>query len=633
MDIERHLNGETVSARPDSLAYRLRKGLRRNWLPASAAATVLVAVLTGSGVAVVQAQRAAESAERERVVKAFVADVFRVNANVSAANVNVRPASARRLLEDGAALIETRFSGQLELQAELYGIVGDLCVTLGDYGLAASYASRRVETLSHLRPDHTQQAAAVLALASSLYEARRFADAEPRARHALELAPRDLALQAEALVILGGTHAYAGRLREARAALNAAQVKLAAVGNEPSISLAKLRARQGLLLVKENRMDLAIQHYRQGVDVALAAEGASSPAAAHARLHLAMVLFDAGQSVAAAVEQKHALDALTSLGGAHAARAAFERARFASWYPQREQDNWYEKSAAAIQGSRNELAHAAAPIPEWFVPQVNFWLGTLKSKAGDVATGLPLMEASFPLLYTTLDAPTDRFDQVVRFGSALMIAGRHELADRWLREVVNLRHLIGEGSHPWAAGSQARVATNLRMAGKFDEAQAILDSLAPDQTIPGTADPDSINRLLLFERVQLLLAQDNGRKALEALEQFALREPLHDARLADQASLLGESLCATGQTDRGLAALTRQMQADTQTMLFAHAPWLARSRAVAGLCALANGKAKEAQLLAALARAAFAAQPGVSPYFKAPLIKLERKLGLKLPPP
>ena len=44
-DIERHLNGETVMARPDSVVYRLRKGLRRNWLPASAAAAVLAGLL------------------------------------------------------------------------------------------------------------------------------------------------------------------------------------------------------------------------------------------------------------------------------------------------------------------------------------------------------------------------------------------------------------------------------------------------------------------------------------------------------------------------------------------------------------------------------------------------------------
>jgi hypothetical protein len=61
-------------------------------------------------------------------------------------------------------------------------------------------------------------------------------------------------------------------------------------------------------------------------------------------------------------------------------------------------------------------------------------------------------------------------------------------------------------------------------------------------------------------------------------------------------------------------------------------PQRAYLRARAGLCAIAAGDRAAARSLAAQARAAFTAQPGVSPYYKAPLIKLERALGLRLPP-
>ncbi|MEI6667486.1 MAG: serine/threonine-protein kinase [Acidobacteriota bacterium] len=60
-DIQRHLQGETVSARPDSLGYRLRKGLRRHWVGVSAATAVLIAVLSGTAVALLQARRAERS--------------------------------------------------------------------------------------------------------------------------------------------------------------------------------------------------------------------------------------------------------------------------------------------------------------------------------------------------------------------------------------------------------------------------------------------------------------------------------------------------------------------------------------------------------------------------------------------
>ena len=46
-DIERYLRGERVLAQPDSLAYRLRKVLRRHWLGVTASAAVLAAIVVG----------------------------------------------------------------------------------------------------------------------------------------------------------------------------------------------------------------------------------------------------------------------------------------------------------------------------------------------------------------------------------------------------------------------------------------------------------------------------------------------------------------------------------------------------------------------------------------------------------
>jgi hypothetical protein len=68
------------------------------------------------------------------------------------------------------------------------------------------------------------------------------------------------------------------------------------------------------------------------------------------------------------------------------------------------------------------------------------------------------------------------------------------------------------------------------------------------------------------------------------------------------------------------------------TLVVDSEPYLNWYRALAGLCALGMGDKSQAHHFAALARRAFLAQPDVSPYFKAPLAKLERALGLKLPP-
>ncbi|MGZ5734153.1 MAG: serine/threonine-protein kinase, partial [Caldimonas sp.] len=65
-DLERMRAGLPIVARPDSMGYRLRKLVARNRIAVAAAATVLLAVLAGAGVALWQARAAA--VERDRAL-------------------------------------------------------------------------------------------------------------------------------------------------------------------------------------------------------------------------------------------------------------------------------------------------------------------------------------------------------------------------------------------------------------------------------------------------------------------------------------------------------------------------------------------------------------------------------------
>ena len=68
-DLGRYLEGRPVAAAPDSGPYRVRKFLRRHWIPVTGAAVALAAVLTGAAVAVYQASVA--RAERTRAEQRF----------------------------------------------------------------------------------------------------------------------------------------------------------------------------------------------------------------------------------------------------------------------------------------------------------------------------------------------------------------------------------------------------------------------------------------------------------------------------------------------------------------------------------------------------------------------------------
>jgi hypothetical protein len=94
-----------------------------------------------------------------------------------------------------------------------------------------------------------------------------------------------------------------------------------------------------------------------------------------------------------------------------------------------------------------------------------------------------------------------------------------------------------------------------------------------------------------------------------------------------QEKLKGGILCATGNAAEGSKVLTDVLKA-MEVRVGPMNPEQARMRAITGQCLLTLGNRAQAVALAKAARAAFVAQPDVSPYFKAPLSSLERVLGM-----
>jgi non-specific serine/threonine protein kinase/serine/threonine-protein kinase len=68
-DVRRYLHGRPLEAAPESRAYLLRKFLRRNRAPVIAVGAVLLALVTGFGAAVMQAQEAARQRETAEVLR------------------------------------------------------------------------------------------------------------------------------------------------------------------------------------------------------------------------------------------------------------------------------------------------------------------------------------------------------------------------------------------------------------------------------------------------------------------------------------------------------------------------------------------------------------------------------------
>jgi len=139
-DVQRHLSGQPVLARPDSRWYVFRKFVARNLVAASASAAVLAATIGGAGVAVWQARQAERERTHAEQVKDFIAGVFeKADPYVGQG----KTLSAVELLVQAKNRFDA-LRGRPELHAELLLLVATSLGNLQDYGAAASVVDEAV---------------------------------------------------------------------------------------------------------------------------------------------------------------------------------------------------------------------------------------------------------------------------------------------------------------------------------------------------------------------------------------------------------------------------------------------------------------------------------------------------------
>jgi len=628
-DIERQLRGEAVLARPDSLGYRVRRSVRRHWVAYSASCAVLVAVLSGSGVALVQARKANDEAERARVVKEFVVDIFRVNSPSGAGGVDLRQLPAEMLLERGGQLIETRFAGQPQLQAELYGVVGGIFADMGADDLAVDYASRQVATLAAVDATRAKQGAAILLLARALLKAERVADATVRARRALDLLADDPAAAVRARVLLAQALQASGQGDAAARELTLAEGEIQRIGSAPTLARAEARLLRGELLRQAGRFDRALPLALLAIDDAVAVEGAASPGAVDMRLALARwTLVSEPFATGYATARPHheaALTVLRGLGRVGRMRAALAETRFAalaSDYGKIRRD----EAVVIAERARSELLALGPGVPESVQARVDLSVGGLHAMAGNIALGDPLVSRAAAAMRPLATTPEQRYRLVVWQGYVATMAGRHDEAQRFHAERMETSKLMGLTS-AIAVMNYVAVAYNLGMASRFDEAQALLRSAPAFERLHTSAgSSDWYADMLINTEALLAVWQGNPKPALtSAIAASADGEDYWGS----QRRLVGEAECLADRPAQGLKRLLAGMEQRWARGWYRYDPDAARDHAVAGLCALKLGQRRQAEALAALSREAFAVQPGVSPFYKRPLAQLEVALGNK----
>ncbi|MFN3564712.1 MAG: protein kinase domain-containing protein [Burkholderiaceae bacterium] len=147
-DLRRHLERQPVSARPDTLGYRVGRFVQRHRLGTAAAAAVALALLVGIAGTTRQAAVAARERDRARAAAARnEALVEFVGVMLTEAAQNDRPLTVRELLERSRALVASGGTGNADNDAAVLAMLGQFYVTLGDAATAErllAEAQRRV---------------------------------------------------------------------------------------------------------------------------------------------------------------------------------------------------------------------------------------------------------------------------------------------------------------------------------------------------------------------------------------------------------------------------------------------------------------------------------------------------------
>ena len=125
-DLSAYLDGHALSG--GTRTYRMRKFMRRHWLPLAAAVLVVAILLASGGAIVWQARQVAREAENTLQIKNFLYGLFTA---VDPRTAKGRVVSANELLDRGAERVQRNSSLDAEQRAEIEATLGRIYYQLG----------------------------------------------------------------------------------------------------------------------------------------------------------------------------------------------------------------------------------------------------------------------------------------------------------------------------------------------------------------------------------------------------------------------------------------------------------------------------------------------------------------------
>lgn len=193
-DIQRHLKGLPVIARPNTFSYRAEKFLRRN-LAASFVGTLLIlSLLGGIGVSLWQAREAAKERDRAKNEQMKAENLTRFMSRIlQAASPEQKGKDVKiiEVLNDAEQNIETEFANQPEQKAQGYQSLGFTYFGIQEYEKANSLLQKSLQICdSSLPSDNQITSGTLIYLSMNLIAQSNIDEADKYANRGVEMERR-----------------------------------------------------------------------------------------------------------------------------------------------------------------------------------------------------------------------------------------------------------------------------------------------------------------------------------------------------------------------------------------------------------------------------------------------------------
>ncbi len=481
-DLKRHLAWRPVVARTPTLAYLAARLLRRRW-PAFAAgfvAALMIAAFTWrlaterdrALVAEREARVQETSAER---VSAFLVSVF----DVSNPRLNQkRDVSARDVLDQGAARIETELADQPRVKARLLDTLATAYRYIGEPAKSIDLFKESIAL--HLDPRVTEplQAAATLSQLAVSYSNNGYSrqDAEAAARRSLELRLRNGGSQldiGDSYNTLGIVLSSEDRFDEAEMALQKGLDLRRANGADAS-TIASSWHNLGMVASDRDEFDEALADYREALALREKTIGEHNPEYQHSLTNYGVTLGRAGKTAEAIPVLERSLALARDLFGDDSDNTATVQNEVGSVL--HDQGRFREAIAHYRDAMRiNDLtmgengAERAKPLNN---------LASAYEDMGDYADAIPLFRESLAIRHKALAADDPMVMRAdYNLGRVLTKAGSLKEAKTVLDAVrVDYVERYGEANASTAKAEMWLGYADVRL-GEVDAAATLLDKL------------------------------------------------------------------------------------------------------------------------------------------------------------